>query len=308
MRLVTRGDVDGLMCAVLLKKAGVIDSIAQVHPKDMQDGNFEITSNDVICNLPFVKGCGMWFDHHLSEETPARLPEVFEGRYGIAPSAARLVYDAYLPENPALEEFAGLLEVVDRFDSATLTKEDVTNPEPAMLLAFVLDPRSGLGYHHDYRISNKELTQKMPDLLLEHSVDEILAMPDVKQRTDRYAAMQTESKKLYSEHSEVRGKVVITDLRGVSEIPPANRFLIYTLPGHENTTVSIRLSGVRGGEKVSLQVGHNIFNRTSKLNVGALMADFGGGGHLGAGTCQVLSDDAGKVLADIVKAVEMADG
>ena len=110
------------------------------------------------------------------------------------------------------------------------------------------------------------------------------------------------------EEDEVRWKAVISDLRGVAEIPPANRFLIYTLPGHEDTTVSIRLSGVKGGEKISLQVGHNIFNRTSMLNIGVLMAGFGGGGHLGAGTCQVPAADADKVLEDIVNAVAESDG
>jgi len=37
MRLLTRSDFDGLVCAVLLKKAGVIDDRRFVHPKDVQD-------------------------------------------------------------------------------------------------------------------------------------------------------------------------------------------------------------------------------------------------------------------------------
>ena len=78
MRLVTRSDFDGLACGALLKEVGLIDSWKFAHPKDLQDGLVEITENDVLANVPFVEGCGLWFDHHSSEHErnelkPARL-------------------------------------------------------------------------------------------------------------------------------------------------------------------------------------------------------------------------------------------
>src|SRR5262249_6105664 len=66
-RLVTLSDFDGLVCAVLLKHLNKIDDILFVHPKDMQDGKVEITDHDITTNLPYVKGVGLAFDHHLSE-------------------------------------------------------------------------------------------------------------------------------------------------------------------------------------------------------------------------------------------------
>jgi oligoribonuclease NrnB/cAMP/cGMP phosphodiesterase (DHH superfamily) len=69
MRLITRSDFDGLVCAMLFKKMKMIDEMKFVHPKDMQDGVVEVTANDIIANLPFVEGCGLWFDHHSSEIT-----------------------------------------------------------------------------------------------------------------------------------------------------------------------------------------------------------------------------------------------
>ena len=44
-RLVTRSDMDGLVCGTLLKYMNIIDEITFVHPKDMQDGKVEITGN-----------------------------------------------------------------------------------------------------------------------------------------------------------------------------------------------------------------------------------------------------------------------
>ncbi|MEW6366281.1 MAG: exopolyphosphatase [Acidobacteriota bacterium] len=303
MRLVTRGDVDGIMCAVLLKAAGLIDNVVQAHPKDVQDGVFAITPDDVVCNLPYVEGCAMWFDHHSSEEAPGRQPAQFKGRYGLAPSAARLVYDYFLGDHPELQRFQPLLEVVDRFDSANLTLDDVLRPSPEMLLVFLVDPRTGLGFEHNYRISNKQLTDMMPGLLLRHSAKEILEMPDVKERVERYKALDAEARRVYGGQSRIEGNMLITDLRSVANIPPANRFLVYTLPGAGATNISVRLAAVKGGEKVSIQVGHNIFNRTSKTDVGALMARYGGGGHRGAGTCQVASTEADRTVREILGAV-----
>lgn len=300
MRLITRGDVDGLMCAVLLKEAGLVDSYVQTHPKEMQDGTVKVTADDIVCNLPYAPGCGMWFDHHSSEGVPGRLPESFVGRYALAPSAARLVYDYFVDEHPELERFQPLLAVVDRFDSATLTREDVMNPSPAMLLVYLLDPRTGLGYHHGFRISNKEMTQQMPDLLLRHTPEEILAMPDIRERVVHYRQTEEQARDLLSAHTRIDGNVLITDLRKAEEIPPANRFLVYTLPGAETTNVSIRLSTVKGAEKVSFQVAHNIFNRTARGDVGALMSRYGGGGHRGAGTCQISTTSAERVLGEML--------
>jgi hypothetical protein len=306
MRLITRGDVDGLMCAVLLKAAGLADSYVQAHPKEMQDGTVTVNGDDIICNLPYAPGCAMWFDHHSSEETPGRLPASFVGRYALAPSAARLVYDYFVAEHPEMKRFAPLLEVVDRFDSAQVTRQDVLQPSPAMLLIYLVDPRTGLGYHHTFGISNKQMTQMMPELLLQHTPQEILALPDIRERVDYFQQMQQRSLSLLEAHSRIDGNVLITDLRSVEEIPPANRFLIYTLPGAERTNVSIRLSKVKDHDRVSFQVAHNIFNRTCRTDVGALMASHGGGGHRGAGTCQIATGDAERLLAELIAAVKEA--
>ncbi len=300
MRVVTRGDVDGVMCATLLMAAGVADEMIQVHPKDVQDGKVPVSANDVVCNLPYVDGCGMWFDHHGSEDTTDRRPGSFVGRFALAPSAARLVYEYLLPQHPELRRFERLLEVVDRFDSANLTWADVTSPEPAMLLAFVVDPRTGLGYHHSFRISNREMTQMMPRLLLEHEPEAILELPDIRARIDHYRRCMMEAEQILREHTRIDDTVLVTDLRSVGEIPPGNRFLVYTLQGASQASVSVRLSRVKGGGRISIQVGHNIFNRTCTVDVGQMMAAYGGGGHPGAGTCQVDEGDADRVLSEIL--------
>ena len=92
-RLITRSDMDGLVCAVLLKELDLVNEIDFVHPKDMQDGLVPVSENDISTNLPFVPGIYMAFDHHDSE---AERVEAGKGNHAIdvdAPSAARVVFD-----------------------------------------------------------------------------------------------------------------------------------------------------------------------------------------------------------------------
>lgn len=303
MRLVTRSDFDGLVCGVLLKEVVPLETIDFVHPKDVQDGKVAVGSNDILTNLPFVPGVGLWFDHHSSETVRNDMDDAkFEGRFEVAPSAARVVYNYYAGkgEGAKLKKYDELLESVDRSDAAQLTKEEVVNPTGWILLSYVMDPRTGLAYHHSYGISNRELMMKMIDWIPKHSVEEILAMPDVKERVDRYFEQQKSFEEITRDRSRVDGNVIVTDLRGVKEMPTGNRFLVYTM--YPEANIQVRVFDGKKGEFTVVAVGHSIFNRTSTTDVGKLMDLYGGGGHRGAGTCQLPIADADVKVREIIAA------
>ena len=302
MRLITRSDFDGLVCAILLREVEQIESVDFVHPKDVQDGKIQAGRNDILTNLPYVAGVGLWFDHHSSEIARNEDTATYRGRFEIAPSAARVVFNHYGAEK--LGKYEKLLESVDKSDSAQLSMEDVTDPSGWMLLSYVMDPRTGLAYHHGYRISNRELMAKMIDLIAQHvdDPDAVLADADVKERVDRYFSQQDAFARIMREHSRVEKNVIITDLRGVTDLPSGNRFLIYTMFPQAN--IQVRIFDGRKGEFVVCAVGHSIFNRTSKTNVGALMDRYGGGGHRGAGTCQLPLAHAESKIMDIIEEIK----
>ncbi|MEE8483669.1 MAG: exopolyphosphatase [Nitrospinota bacterium] len=303
MRLVTRSDFDGLVSAALLKELDVIDEIFFTHPKDLQDGKIPVNANDVLVNVPFVEGCGLWFDHHSSEDERLSLKGKFEGSSKPAPSAARVVYDYYDGPNK-LSQFDELMEAVDKADAAQFTKEEILNPKGWVLLSFLCDPRTGLGYHRGDRISNLELMTDLVAHLRTNSISEILELPDVKDRVDRYFEQSKLHQELLQNHTKVDGPIAVTDLRGVVDIPPGNRHMIYAI--YPESNISIRLIDGKGQEFVSLSVGYSILNRTAKVDVGSLMLKHGGGGHKAVGTCQVSYDDVDKVLAEIVDAIKAA--
>lgn len=304
MRLITRSDFDGLVCAVLLREVEQIDTVEFVHPKDVQDGKVAAGRDDILTNLPYVQGVGLWFDHHSSEIVRNEDTASYRGRFEIAPSAARVVYNHYSVGTDKLRKFDALLESVDKSDAAQLSMEDVTRPGGWMLLSYVMDPRTGLAYHRSYKISNRDLMMKMIDLIAKHpdDPDTVLGDPDVKERIDRYFQQQEEFSKLMRERSTVEKNVIVTDLRGLGELPAGNRFLIYTMFPQAN--IQVRIFDGRKGEFTVCAVGHSIFNRTSKTDVGKLMDKYGGGGHRGAGTCQLANAHAEAKIRDIIEEIK----
>jgi hypothetical protein len=292
MRLVTRADLDGLTSAVLITSCESIDELALIHPQDVTDKRVAITARDILANLPYAPGCGKWFDHHLLTASNELPPEKFEGRYGHAPSAARNVYDYYLPGHPDLVRFEPLLAETDRLDAALLTREDVLAPAGYILLGLTLDPRTGLGAFRDYfELLLRELRAGRP-------VDEILASPDVAARVTRMREQDGHFREVTVANSRVEGNVVMTDFRGCDPVPVGNRFLVYTL--FPSANISLRVHRGPRPDTLAVAVGHSIFDRTSHTNVGNLMSRYGGGGHRGAGTCLIPADHAEETMAEMV--------
>ena len=301
MRVVYRGDLDGAVSATILMDIGLCDELKQAHPKDMQDQKVDITDQDIIVNLPYHPNCHMWFDHHSSEFSKEGFPAEFTGLVEVAPSAAGLVYRYFLPDHPELKKYEQLVHDTDLYDSADLTLEQVNNPQGAFMLGFLLDPRTGLGLVRTWTISNYQWVSSIAALLTKHSVDEVLAMSDSQERIKQYNQMQESAKEFYLAHSHLDGPVIVTDVRGEA-VPPANRFLIYTLPGLESGNISVRIADGKMGEFNTISVAHSIFNRTSQVDSGALCQKYGGGGHRGAATCQPSLADSDRILQEILAA------
>jgi nanoRNase/pAp phosphatase (c-di-AMP/oligoRNAs hydrolase) len=301
MRLITRSDFDGLVCAALLEELGLVDDYLFVHPKDVQDGKVPVTANDILANVPFSVGCGLWFDHHSSEEERLAVGDktTFKGASHLAPSCARVIFDYYGGKDKLGKFVAnGLMESVDRSDSGNLTEEEIKHPTGWILLSFIMDPRTGLGRYRDYRISNYSLMKDMIGYCRTMSIHQILELPDVQERAVRYFQQAASYQAMLENHARVEGNVVVFDFRNLEEIQSGNRFLEYALfPAQD---VSVRVIWGRDKQNVVCTVGHSIINRRCKTDIGSLMLRYGGGGHRQVGTCQLDTAHADRQIAEIV--------
>ncbi|MCB4359876.1 exopolyphosphatase [Quatrionicoccus australiensis] len=304
-RLVTRSDFDGLVCAVLLNELDLIDDIKFVHPKDMQDGKIDITARDITTNLPYVAAAHLAFDHHLSEtirNTGERKNHIIQAE---APSAARVVYNYYGGKEAFPNITDDMMDAVDKADAAQFSRDEILNPTDWVLLNYLMDARTGLGRFRDFRISNYTLMMDLIKYCRNHGIDEILALPDVKERVDLYVEQAAMASEQIQRCTTVHKNLAVLDLRNEETIWATNRFMIYALFPQTNISIHV-LWGVQKQNTV-FATGKSILDRGSKTNVGELMLQYGGGGHQAAGTCQVANDQAAATLQALITKIN-ADG
>jgi hypothetical protein len=292
MRLVTRGNLDGLACAVLIDHAERIAKIELIHPQDITDDKFQVEPRDILANLPYHRNCAKWFDHHSHTRTYERPPSKFEGRYGLAPSTARLVYDYYLWDNPGFNAFEDLVRETDRYDGAGLTMADVLDPKDYILLGFTLDPRTGLGPYQDYFMT-------LLDVLRDGTIEEVMELPEVQERKRRMDEGREPYLAATRRYSRLVGRILVTDLREAEPMPAGNRFLVYT--HYPEANVWLRIAWGPRKEFLVATVGHNIFNRTCRVHVGGLLAKYGGGGHRGAGATPIGIENADQIIEELIQ-------
>ena len=302
-RLVTRSDFDGLVCAMILRELDIIDDIKFVHPKDVQDGKIELSKNDITTNLPYDPRVGLAFDHHESEID--RLKSIETGGDLIidpeARSAARVVYNYYGGKEKLPTITDELMEAVDKGDSADFTVDEILNPTGWVLLHYLMDPRTGLGRFRNFRISNYELMMQLIGYCMDHTIDEILELPDVKERVELYFDQAELFKEQLHKLAQVHGKVIVLDLRNEEIIHAGNRFMIYAL--YPECQISVHVAWGFKKQNTAVMIGKSIVNKASQVDIGELCLLHGGGGHKNAGTCQLDNDKVDELLPGIIEAL-----
>lgn len=285
MRVVTRPDFDGVVCAVLLMDAlAITQPVFWVQPSDMQHGRVDIRSGDVIANLPYHESCSLWFDHHFSNQPQHPI----NGAFRIAPSAAGIIYDTY--RDRIDRDYDELVHQTDRIDSADLTIDEILRPQnhPYVLLSMTIGAHeAGEARYWDHLVS----------LLRTRTMDQVMADASVRRRCQQVVEANTVYEEALKVHTSLVDHVSITDFRNLDTPPNGNRYLVYSL--FPECTVNVKI--VYAGDAIaSIKVGHSIVNRGCRVNVGKMLADFEGGGHPGAGACRFDRRKASDYLSRIV--------
>jgi nanoRNase/pAp phosphatase (c-di-AMP/oligoRNAs hydrolase) len=301
-RLITRSDMDGLVCGILLKELDLIDDVMFAHPKDMQDGLIDVGPDTITTNLPYVEGVHMAFDHHASEiERLGKVPENYITNPD-APSAARVVYEHFGGAEVFPNVTDDMMSAVDKADSADFTKEEILNPTGWVLLSFIMDARTGLGRFRDFNISNYQLMMKLIEHCRNHeTIEDILELPDVKERTTLYAEHHQKFKEQIERCATIHDKLIVLDLRREETIWAGNRFVIYAL--FPQCNISMHILWGKNKQNTVAAIGKSILNRTSKVHVGNLCLEYGGGGHQAAGTCQFENLRAESTIQELIEKI-----
>ena len=287
MRIVTRPDFDGVVCAVLLYEAlDINEPVFWVEPNDLQKGRVEIRDGDVIANLPFHENCQLWFDHHYTNRTD----QSFEGAFKIAPSAAGIVFEYF--KDRFDRDYSELVRATDKIDAADLTLDEVLHPENNDYILLSMTILNG---------DEPELSywNRLVDLLRKNEIQKVLADPQVKQRCLAVVDQNEKYHEYLKANTRLERHVSITDFRGLNKTPVGNRFLVYSLYPESTVHMRIRFEDQRK-QMVVINVGHSIFNRHCNVNIGLILAEFGGGGHRGAGSTRFPASKADDYISRII--------
>lgn len=287
MRIVTRPDFDGIVCAVLLSEAEEIkEPTLWVEPNDVQKGRVDIHGQDIIANLPYDERCALWFDHHFTNQ----IDKPFKGAFGNAPSAARIIFEYYNKEFQ--RDYNALVMATDKIDSANLTLDEVLHPEkyPYVLVSLTVSNEIQ---------PNEPYWNMLVKLFRKHDIHHILKDAQVKQFCQEVVVQNDRYVDLLKQHTVLNQHVALTDFRSCNRPTYGNRFLVYSLFPEASVTVRIRYED-ENNDMVVINLGHSIFNPGCNVNVGLMLAQFGGGGHAGAGSARVPSSKADDVLSKII--------
>lgn len=303
--LYTRANFDGLVCAALLKEIGIVDAVKFVHPKDIQDGKIQLGQNDITASLPYTSGVYMAFDHHSSEAVRIKNAKENYIIEPAAPSSARIIYEYFGGKDKFSSALYDLMEAVDKADCTNFEEKDILEPTDWVLLNYLMDPRTGLGRYRNFRISNYDLMLKLVDLCTEKSITEIMEDPDVRERIVLYNEEQEKFKEQIKRCTRVDGKVAILDVRNEEVIHVGNRFMIYAL--FPECNLSVHAFYGKQNLNTVFAVGKSIISRSCPIDLGALMYEYAGGGHMNAGTCQVDNDKAEETLTNILERIKVLE-
>ena len=193
------------------------------------------------------------------------------------------------------------MEAVDKGDSADFTMDEILHPKGWVLLHYLMDPRTGLGRFRNFRISNYDLMMELISYCMDHTIDEILELPDVKERVDLYFEQADLFEAQLKRIAKVYDKVVVLDLREEEVIHAGNRFMIYAL--YPETQISVHVAWGFRKQNTAVMIGKSIVNKGSNVDIGELCLKYGGGGHRNAGTCQLDNDKVDAELPNIIAAL-----
>ncbi len=296
-RLITRDDLDGVVCGSLLTEKGLVDSVVFAHPRDIESGAFTVMPTDVIANLPYKDQAHLCFTHHEHSRNAGNENDNFITDYN-ASSTARVIYNYYggAPTFPEISE--DMLLAVDKAGSADYNIEEILIPSDWMLLSFVLDPRTGLETFKEFSLPHNAFLLDLIAFCKRSPIHEILTHPDVEERVNTFLFQAEFAELQLSRCAEVHGKTVVVDMHNEEKRYPGNRFLIYGL--FPECSLSIQLLATKTTGLTEISMGKSIIDRSSPINVGELLAQYGGGGHAAAGTCRIGNDKLELVVSEIL--------
>ena len=298
-KVICHSDFDGLTCAVLLSEIFKPEHVLITEPKQIRDGNIELTKDDIVADLPIpAKEVYMAFDHHSGTTKT-----IIRGDWFIldpkAPSCARVIYDEYEKTYPAIRKWEQMVYWADKIDSANMSMAEYEKDTP----------------YNKISITLSSFDKELDKFYIKYLIDKILEYKDIEKVSKldwvngRYKYRQYSAKRwreMIKGYVKEEDGIIIMDLRELKEfIPKGNYWELYKM--HPNASISIKIANNNVKGETLISMSENMFHKgRNKVHLGELAAKYQGGGHFGASGCSVDQNKADHTIKHIVK--ELKDG
>jgi len=241
-------DLDGVVSGALLKNIFGDIKIVLTEPKKIQQGliDKEVDKNTVIADLGYIKGCGLYFDHHQCNKPDFEIV----GKWVSAPSAAGVIFNLYKDEFD-LEKYKELVCFVDKFDSGIISKEQIECADFLTNLAFSITRKD--------KAFGEAVTEALWKM---ESLEEFKKLPFIEKRIDKFKKLKEEYQKYILENVEIADNIVFVDNRN-STSGVAHAYFVDAIYLECDVVVMIKADS-KDSSLISMSLTRNSFNPNLK--------------------------------------------
>lgn len=281
-KILTHDDLDGVVSAVLLSIALKTNKIKF----DSDNHKCKVDKNTVVADLFYHNGCGLWFDHHISN----KINKKFKGKFVLEKSCARIIYNYFNKKFP--NYYKKLVDQTDKADSGGYNLNNIKTYDKIYLLDRVgfLSPFNNRkeNLFFLYRLFNYFRNQ--------NDLNEIFKDEFIKKITNRVKKVDSKSLSFIKNKGMIKNKTLLIDSSDKMRI--FNPFFIYTKYPECKYLVII----TKRKDKTGILIIFNKFYKTKNIsNIGKILKKYGGGGHKVIGGCRINPKNKEKVLEEILK-------
>ncbi|MEW6063310.1 MAG: hypothetical protein AB1571_03000 [Nanoarchaeota archaeon] len=280
-KILAHDDLDGVVSAVLLSILLKTNKVKF----DIYDKKSKVDKNTIVTDLPYHKGCGLWFDHHISNKTNKK----FKGKFVLEKSCARVIYNYY--NKNFSEYYKDLVKKVDKADSGGYTTKDIKSYNKTYLI-------DRIGFLAPFK--NKKEKKLFLRIMFDHfknrkSFDDLFKIKRIKNFIEKIKMLDKKSIIFIKKKGIIKNKTLIID-SSIEKIT-LNPFFIYI--NYPKCKYILIIS--KNKNKIEILVTFNKFYKTKNVsNIGKILNKFGGYGHKFIGGCRIESKNKDRIINEIL--------
>ena len=290
--IITHNDFDGVVSAALCSHVFKVNKILFGGPSNIARADLMITSEDIVCDLPYPLECGLWFDHHEGnlQELQYRNIELdaIAGKFDLQPSCARVILNYFIETKQRFPDYFEPLvdetDIIDSFDYHSV--EDWRKETPAKIIDATI--RSRIGDIHEKRTYLRNLVFWLRD----NPIGDVVTKSEIQSRYQDYLAEEQEMKNLIKNNSyflstDAEQELVILDFTNFNRPGFVIKNLAYLLYSKALAVLEIKNMFNRGIKSndlaFSLSLSINLNHEDHAKDAGEIMRELNlGDGHKGA--------------------------